>query len=128
LARHRLCRLDHGQGGNKVCRVLECTKDWSKAPASKFITRVGQAETVGSLLRALALEPKIGDDIKALDHALKKAGGDKHNKQVVKAVRQLKKNTVALHIALQHVVPFGSKIWPLPDWVSPRGVETSPLR
>jgi hypothetical protein len=51
--------------------------------------------------------------------------GLKQDKQVVKAFRQLKKDTIALTIMLQHVIPFGELVWPLPDWA--RGVETSSL-
>jgi hypothetical protein len=52
--------------------------------------------------------------------------GLKQDKQVVKAFRQLKKDTIDLTIMLQHVIPLGELVWPLPDWA--RGVETSSLR
>lgn len=102
-------------GGNSVCHILKCSKSWNNSMASKAIQVIDTVVTVFYEAKAVPESIKVGNDLKALNKALKKANGNKKDPGVRKAAKQLKADTVTLENTLTSICPPLELIFPAPS-------------
>jgi Fibronectin type III domain len=91
--------------GNSVCQILSCSKPWNKSLASSAIGIVDTALTVFYETKAIPESVTVGNDLKALEKALKAAHNNKKNPAVQKAAKKLKADTTALENTLLAICP-----------------------
>ena len=91
--------------GNSVCQILSCSKPWNKSLASSAIGIVDTALTVFYETKAIPESITVGNDLKALEKALKAAHNNKKNPAVQKAAKKLKADTTALENTLIAICP-----------------------
>jgi hypothetical protein len=90
---------------NSVCNILSCSKPWSSSLASKAIGTIDTALIVFYEAKAIPESVIVGNDLKALEAALKKAHNNKKDPSVQKAAKQLKSDTEALENTLLAICP-----------------------
>jgi hypothetical protein len=90
---------------NSVCHILNCSKPWNNSMASSAIGIIDTALTVFYETKAIPESIIVGNDLKALENALKKAHNNKKNPAVQKAVKKLKADTTVLENTLIAICP-----------------------
>jgi len=99
--------------GNTVCEILQCK--FVPPNVSDLISRIGQAETIGSLVDAVRESVIVGNDLSALTAAIKgHVPGTPFSSAVKGLAGRAWNDTRALQQTLEGLVPGLSVLWPVP--------------
>jgi hypothetical protein len=99
--------------GNTVCEILQCK--FVPPNVSELISRVGQVQTIGSLVDAVRESVIVGNDLSALTAAIKgHVPGTPFSSAVKGLADRAWNDTRALQQTLEGLVPGLSLLWPVP--------------
>lgn len=98
---------------NMVCEVINCK--FVPPNVTKLISRVGAAQTIGDLASAVHKATIVGNDLSALNKAIKGHRiGQPYSAKVKALARTAWNDTRSLQRTLEDLVPGLSAIWPVP--------------